>query len=139
MTDTSAAAAAAPANTTEASRFPLYDALVRHVESNRPQYDWSTLARQALSLSNDQMEIAVAVVLMYASLEKGTRGSAAASSSKQTVALPSRLPFKSKSFDRGLGFCVEIDNLPSRLQDMLALFIIACSNANASAQSSAKA
>lgn len=81
--------------------------------------DWPSLCREILALDPERLEIILAIIMYYASLEKKTKTSQTSS----VLSATAKLPFKAKTFTGGLGFVVDVDNLPARLQDMIGLFV----------------
>ncbi len=111
----------------EVPSFELFHALSESVHASggqRPPHDWPTLSRQILAMNQEGLETILALVLYYASQEKKGKSTGMQSIVGSAILAPSaKLPFKSKTFVGGLGFVVDIENLPSKLQDIIALFV----------------
>lgn len=113
-------------STTSRTNFELFHVLSERVNQQTSSpgqatvpHDWPTLCREILNLGQEHMELILALILSYASTEKKTKSASATS----TLVSSAKLPYKSKTFAGSIGFVVDIENLPAKLQDIVALYV----------------
>lgn len=124
-----ASSSATVAETAASLVFPLYRRLVEKSDISTdngrcvPKRDWQAITRSVLSFDNERLEILLALILVH-SLQEKLQSSKSASTAM--TFFQTKLPYKGKTYNAGLGFVVDIENIPPRLQEIIYFFVEAC-------------